>query len=120
MQAVEKERRFEEQAKLDRDEFHSIFSAQREERHLDLKFQQEKKQKIKEHAEELKKQIILHEEKKGQEKRDYLEEGKKVRDSLFHQKALIEEIKESKLNDLKTYGIPEKYQYDLAKKKIIF
>ena len=120
IQALEKERRLEDQAKLDRDEFQRIVVGQKEERDLESKLHQEKKQKTKEHAEELRKQIVLHEELKAQEKRDYLEEGKKLRDNLLQQKTFIEDIKETKLNDLKIYGIPEKYQYDLTKKKIIF
>jgi len=119
LQSLEKEKRLEEQAKQDRDEFQRIIVTQKQDRDLELKLEQERKGKIKEHADELKKQIALNEEKKKQDKRDYLEEGKKVKDNLTHQKRLLEDIKSNKLQHLKEHSIPDKYHYDLAKKKIV-
>jgi len=47
-----------------------------------------------------------------------LEEGKKVKDDLVKTKKLLHEIKDNKLNHLKDNEIPEKYHYDLKKKKL--
>jgi len=58
--------------------------------------------------------------KKKQEKREFLEEGKKVRDKLTNERHLLETIKYDKLNDLMNDGIEEKYTTELAKKKINF
>jgi len=119
LQSLEKENRLEEQAKQDRDEFQRIIVAQKQERDVELKLEQERKQKMKEHADELKKQMALGEEKKKQDKRNYLEEGKKIKDNLKAQKQLLEDIKDNKLSELKDTGIPGKYQFDLAKMKIV-
>jgi len=61
----------------------------------------------------------LNEEKTKQDKRTYLEEGKKIKDNMKAQKKLLEEIKVSKLNELQENSIPKKYAHDLAKKKIV-
>ena len=74
---------------------------------------------INNHANELKKQMALNEEKKKQDQRTYLEEGKKVKDKLAAEKKTLERIKQNKLQDLQAQGIKDKYQTDLAKKKII-
>jgi hypothetical protein len=119
LQSLEKQKRLEDQAKQDRDEFQRIIVTQKQDRDLELKLEQEKKSKVREHADELKKQMALNEEKKKQDKRDYLEEGKKVKDNLTKQKRLLEDIKTQKMEHLKENSIPDKYHYDLAKKKIV-
>lgn len=116
---MEKELRLQEQARIDRDEFQKIITAQKIEKDLEVKLEQERIQKIKEHAEQLKKQIVLGEERKLQDKRTALEEGKKVKDKLDHEKRTLETLKSNKLRELQNAGVPEKYQRDLAKKKII-
>ena len=55
-----------------------------------------------------------------QERFDYLEEGKKVRQKLEEERLKIEGIKQRKLNELQTLGVEQKYQYELAKKKIVW
>lgn len=54
-----------------------------------------------------------------QERLDYLEEGKKVRQKLEEERLKIEGIKQRKLNELQNLGVEQKYQYELAKKKIV-
>jgi len=56
---------------------------------------------------------------KKQEKREFLEEGKKVKDKLAYEKRTLENIKKEKMHELETSGVPKKYLGDLAKKKII-
>ena len=74
---------------------------------------------LKKHAEELRKQIALNEEKNKQNERLRLEEGKKIKDDLRREKALLENIKSRKLEELKAENIQEKYTAELARKKII-
>lgn len=50
---------------------------------------------------------------------DYLEEGKKVRQKLEDDRLKVEAIKQKKLGTIQNLGIESKYQYELAKKKII-
>jgi len=118
-QMMEKGKRLQEQAKQERDEFQRIIHNQKMERDVELKAELERQQMVKQHAGQLKKQIAVNEEKQKQDKRGYLEEGKKIKDKLTAEKKLLENIKSEKLGELQDLGIPEKYQAELAKKKII-
>ena len=115
---MEKERRLQDQAKQDRDEFQRVIHEQKRDRDVDLKLEQEKNEMVKKHADELKKQIALNNEKKKQEKRNLLEEGKKVKDKLKTQQKVLEEMKSKKIEELRGTNIPQKYTMDLQKKKI--
>ena len=64
-------------------------------------------------------QITKNEEKKKQERMDYLEEGRKVRQKQEEERLKVENIKKEKLDGLSKLGIEEKYKADLSKKKII-
>lgn len=119
LQSLEKQKRLEEQAKMERDEFQRIIQAQKQDRDIELKLEKEKEELLKKHAEELRKQISLNEELKKQAERDRLEEGKKIKDNLANHKKLLENIKSKKLDDLKGLGINEKYTSELARKKIV-
>jgi len=118
-QAQEKERRLQEQAKHERDEFQKVIEQQKLERDLELKAELERKGMVKQHADQLKKQIALNEEKNKQEKRSLLEEGKKIKDKLSAEKKLLEHIKQEKITELKSQDIPEKYQAELVRKRIV-
>jgi len=119
LQAMEKELRLQEQAQQERDAFQQIIYQQKVERDLELQAEQQRLTMIKNHANQLKKQIALNEEKNRQDKRDFLEEGKKIKDKLMHEKRVLEQIKTEKIAELKSQNIPAKYQGELAKKKII-
>jgi hypothetical protein len=64
-------------------------------------------------------QITKNEELKKQERMDYLEEGRKVRQKQEEERRKVENIKKDKLDSLSKLGIEEKYKADLSKKKII-
>jgi len=78
----------------------------------------DRKAMIQQHVLELKKQILINEEKKNQDKRNLLEEGKKIKDKLRNEKRTLEEIKHQKIEGLKAHNIPDKYIAELTKKKI--
>lgn len=78
----------------------------------------EKHASLRVHSQAIKDQILMNSETKKQQKLDYLEEGRKVRQKLEEDKMKVEGIKQRKLGELKTLGIHDKYQHDLAKKKI--
>lgn len=118
-QAFEKEARLQEQVKQDRDDFHKVIEAQKIHKDQELKLEHEKKLVVAQHANEVKKQMLLNEEKRLQQQRTYKEEGKKMRDELVSEKKILENIKGRKLESLQSEGIPAKYGQDLAKKKII-
>jgi len=74
---------------------------------------------MKQHSHQLKKQIAINEEKKKQDKKELLEEGKKIKDKLSGEKRLLENIKSNKIDELITFGIESKYTSELARKKIM-
>ena len=73
---------------------------------------------LKQHATGIRTQILQNEEVKKQERLNYLEEGKMVRQKLEDERRKIEAIKDKKLGQLKGLEIPDKYQAELARKKI--
>ena len=64
-------------------------------------------------------QIGMNGEVRKQERLDYLEEGRKVRQRIEDERLKVERIKKSKLDGLVGLGIEGKYQADLAKKRIL-
>jgi hypothetical protein len=66
---------------------------------------------------DLQKEIALKEERKRQEMRVKYEEGKAIKDKEVGVKRMLEEVRRSKLELLKQYNIPAKYQIELASKK---
>ena len=118
LQSYEKERRLQEQAKHERDDFQKTILGQKQEKDLELKIDKEREEMLKKHAEELRKQISIKEELRKQEERDGLEEGKKIKDQLKRHKEILEDIKYKKLEELKKQGIPDKYTAELSRKKI--
>lgn len=117
-QFTEKERRLAEQAKQERDEYLRIIRTQKEEEMREAMIEEEKKSILKQHAEQLRGQITQNEEVEKQERLDYLEEGRRIRQEQAEERRRLEQIKERKLNELKHLGISEKYTADLNKKKI--
>ena len=64
---------------------------------------------MKKHSLQVRTQIQTNEEKTKQERLDYLEEGRKVRQKLDDERKKIEAIKAKKIQELKGLDIPEKY-----------
>jgi hypothetical protein len=117
-QAREREIRMMIQAKQERDEFDRIIQAQKEAAEAERRQEEAKSEIRRQHAEQLKAQILLNEEKELQDRREYLEEGRRLRNEIDEERYRLEHIKLSKLNALKEEGVPDKYRAELAKKKI--
>lgn len=107
-----------QQAKAERDEFLKVIDRQRLEEDSERRMDLEKHASLRVHSQAIKDQILMNSETKKQQKLDYLEEGRKVRQKLEEEKMKVEGIKQRKLGELKKLGIHDKYQHDLAKKKI--
>ena len=75
---------------------------------------------LQQHSSSLRTQIVNNEEKGKQDRLDYLEEGRKVRQKIEEERRKIETIKQKKINELENLAIPDKYKAELAKKKITF
>lgn len=117
-QFTEKERRLAEQAKQERDEFLRIITTQKAVEEQERKIEEEKKNVLKTHSQQVRTQIQNNEEIKRQQRLDYLEEGRKVRQNLEAGRQKIETIKEKKLSALRGSGVEEKYTAELSRKKI--
>ena len=61
----------------------------------------------------------MNDEVKKQGRLDYLEEGRKVRQRIEDERLKVERIKKEKLAGIVELGVAEKYQADLAKKRIL-
>lgn len=81
--------------------------------------EQERQHQLRNHANVVRAQISKNDTVKQQDRMDYLEEGKKVRQKLEDDRLKVEAIKQKKLGTIQNLGIESKYQYELAKKKII-
>lgn len=108
----------EEQVRAEKAEFEAVIRKQKEVRDLEAKLENERKELLRKHAVELKKQIV--------EKHELKEEGKKVREidnqqlqeTFQGQKALLERIKQEKIRQLRDLNVPDKYIVELESKKI--
>lgn len=82
--------------------------------------ERERQHQLRNHANVVRAQIAKNSSVAQQERLDYLEEGKKVRQKLEDDRLKVEAIKQKKLGQIQELGIEQKYQYELAKKKILW
>ena len=84
------------------------------------KIEEEKKNALVDHSVKIRTQIATNENLKKQERLDYLEEGRKVREKIENERTKVKDIQAAKLDELKVIGINDKYLYDLQKKTVSF
>ncbi len=68
------------------------------------------------HSKKIRDQISTNEQLTKQDRLDYMEEGKKVRQEIYDERQKIQGIQGAKLEELKKLGIEDKYMYELQKK----
>lgn len=107
-----------EQAKAERDAFLKVIDRQKADELNEKRVEHQKQNAFKNHATAIRDQIGKNDEGKKQERLDYLEEGRKVRQKLDDERVKVEGIKGQKIQGLQKLGIDNKYQADLSKKKI--
>lgn len=76
---------------------------------VEQKLEKERKELLKKHANEVKKQITDKHEGVEQSKKIKELENKKFQENWEAQKVLVEKIKEEKIQELRNLNIPEKY-----------
>ena len=64
--------------------------------------------------------MSANEDLKKQDRLDYLEEGRKVREKIDNERQKLVDIQKAKIDELKNLGIEDKYLYELQKKTISF
>lgn len=84
------------------------------------KIEEEKKNALIQHSTKIRAQISTNEASKKQDRLDYLEEGRKVRENIQNERVKINDIKHAKIDELKNIGIDNKYLYELQKKTVSF
>lgn len=117
-QKMLKMKQLSDQARQERDEFFRVIDVQMQKEEEDAAQAVQLAAMRKQHKEELQSQIAYNEEMRRRERREYLEEGDRVRSNLTAERARLEAIKQRKLEELAASGVPEKYLSELAKKKI--
>jgi hypothetical protein len=71
--------------------------------------EEEKKKHLINHSSTIRDQISKNSDVKKQDRLDYLEEGRRVRQKLEDERLKVEGIKKKKLDGLQGIGIAEKY-----------
>merc|ERR1712170_300276 len=69
------------------------------------------------HAQELKEQIAHMDEMKRKERREFIEEGSKLRKAKEEEQEKIARIRQEKLGVLEAQGVPVKYRNELLRKR---
>lgn len=70
------------------------------------------------YKEELLAQIQANEERRRRERQAYLEDGARLREAAEREKQLLLQIKQRKLGELESAGVPAKYRAELEKMKV--
>ena len=107
-----------DRAREERAEFYRVVDAQMREERKDAEAAALAATARRDHREELRAQMAFNAERRARERREYEEEGDKIRAALERERAKLESIKQRKLDELEEGGIPAKYRAELAKKKI--
>ena len=84
------------------------------------RIEESKKQALVDHSKKIRNQITVNEADKKQDRLDYLEEGRKVRDNIENERNKIRDIQAAKIDELGKLGIDNKYMYELQKKTVSF
>lgn len=91
---------------------------QKEVKELEEKLENERKELLKKHAVELKKQIVEKKELTEEQKKTKDIENQQLQETFQGQKALLERIKQEKIRELRELNVPDKYIVELENKKI--
>ena len=118
LQKAEREVRLAEQAKYEKEEYEKILESQIRSQEDERRKEEERVKLRYDHNGELRRQIKEREELEKQKKREYLEEGRKMKQKVLGIKQNIERIKEEKLAELKSLNVQDKYVTPLVKYKL--
>lgn len=84
------------------------------------KVEEDRKQALIDHSHKIRGQIANNEDIKKQDRLDFLEEGRKVREKIDNERDKIKGIQAAKISELQDAGIDDKYLYELNKKTVSF
>lgn len=118
-QKAEKEAMLAEQAQLEHDDFERIIAVQRRDDTLERSKIGKERELRNRNAADLRAQIEQIEEMRRKDRREFLEEGNRLKAKRSEEERKIEAIRSRKLQELETCAVPEKYRSELVKKKNI-
>lgn len=118
-QKAEKEAMLAEQAQLEHDDFERIIAVQRRDDELERSKIGKERELRNRNASDLRSQIEQIEEMRRKDRREFLEEGNRLKSKRAEEERKIEAIRSRKLQELETCAVPEKYRSELVKKKNI-
>ena len=98
-----------EEAIKEKEQFNNIINEQIKEIDRLNEIEKKKKEQFVNHREELKKQILNKQEKEKIDRREILEEGRKIRQNNEEYKKNLEKVKKQRINYLKSLNIEDKY-----------
>lgn len=117
-QKLLKMKRLADQAKHEQAEFYRVIKEQQEA----VKVMKEEEDRVRvrnyQNRNEILRQIQKHKEERERERKQELEYGERVRLRAKAEMEILESIKARKLKELQQEGVPEKYQAELARKKV--
>jgi len=116
-QKMEKEMMLAEQGRLEKEEFERIIAVQRMEDEVERSKQQREINFRRGNADALKKQITEIEEQRKKDRRDFLEEGNRLKMEQREREAQVDAIRGRKLEELDKLSVPKQYRQELMKKK---
>lgn len=116
-QKLEKENMLRDQARFEKEEFERVISVQKSAEESERQKQILEKELRDRNASEIKKQITDIEENRRKSRRDFLEEGNKLKTEKRERDATIESIRNRKLDELERLEVPKQYRSELLKKR---
>jgi len=116
-QKSEKEVTLRDQSRFEKEEFEHIIAVQRSAEEQEKARMQKEKELRLANALEIKKQIAEIEEKRRKERREFLDEGAKLKSELQDRQSNIEQIRIRKLHELERLEVPKQYRSELLKKR---
>jgi len=106
-----------EQAKFEKEEFERVITVQKSAEEIERLKQIREKELRDRNALEIKKQIVDIEENRRKTRRDFLEEGNKLKTEKRERDATIEGIRNRKVEELEKLEVPKQYRSELLKKR---
>eukprot|EP00455_Lapot_gusevi_P029409 TRINITY_DN3149_c0_g6_i1.p1 TRINITY_DN3149_c0_g6~~TRINITY_DN3149_c0_g6_i1.p1 ORF type:complete len:359 (+),score=98.14 TRINITY_DN3149_c0_g6_i1:150-1226(+) len=115
-QKHEKEMMLAEQARFEKEEFERIIAVQKVAEEQERQKQIREREQREKNASAVSKQILEIEESRRRNRRDFVEEGNRLKTEKRERDAQIEAIRARKLQDLERLNVPKQYRQELLKK----
>jgi flagellar biosynthesis GTPase FlhF len=117
MQMREKAALLAEQARAEKEEFDRIIAVQKGEEERERSTRTKETSHARANADSLRKQITEVEENRRKTRRDFLDEGNRLRAEKREREALVDTIRQQKVVELEGMSVPKQYRQELLKKK---